>query len=135
MLLLNKFKWGTVFLDLNKDLLERYAACQSEEELLTVEKEYLASDPTDEEEFGKLGEKELYCTNVFIYLDSWGYLSFVPTSVVESFLHSGKIITNYISLEKLDQNVIISLLHNLFSYGDSLLIILCHIRLSSCIFV
>ncbi|KAL6095191.1 tsr3 [Pungitius sinensis] len=51
MLLLNKFKWGTVFLDLNKVLLERYAACQSEEELLAVEKQYLASDPADEEEF------------------------------------------------------------------------------------
>ncbi|KAM8837856.1 18S rRNA aminocarboxypropyltransferase [Spinachia spinachia] len=51
MLLLNKFKWGTGFLDLNKVLLERYAACQSEEELLAVEKRYLASEPADEEEF------------------------------------------------------------------------------------
>lgn len=56
MLLLNKFKWGTVFLDLNKVLLDRYAACQSEEELLSVEKEFLTSKP-EEEEFGMMGEK------------------------------------------------------------------------------
>ncbi|XP_061564392.1 ribosome biogenesis protein TSR3 homolog [Cololabis saira] len=49
-LLLKKFKWGTVFLELNKVLLGRYAACQSEEEMLSVEKEYITSKP-DEEEF------------------------------------------------------------------------------------
>lgn len=52
MLLLKKFKWGTVFLDLNKVLLERYAACQTEDELLSVEKEFLTAKP-EEEEFGK----------------------------------------------------------------------------------
>lgn len=50
VLLLKKFKWGTVFLDLNKVLLDRYAACQSEEELLSVEKDFLTSKPEDEEE-------------------------------------------------------------------------------------
>lgn len=54
MLLLKKFKWGTVFLDLNKVLLDRYAACQSEKELLAVEKDFLMSKP-EEEEFGKNG--------------------------------------------------------------------------------
>ncbi|XP_056153467.1 ribosome biogenesis protein TSR3 homolog [Lampris incognitus] len=49
MLLLKKFKWGMVFLELNKDLLERYAACQSEEELLSVEKDYLTAVPEKEE--------------------------------------------------------------------------------------
>ncbi|XP_076615936.1 18S rRNA aminocarboxypropyltransferase [Chaetodon auriga] len=49
LLLLKKFKWGTVFLDLNKDLLNRYAACQSEEELLSVEKDFLMSKPEEEE--------------------------------------------------------------------------------------
>lgn len=53
VLLLKKFKWGTVFLDLNKVLLDRYAACQSEEELLSVENDFLTSKPEDEEEFGK----------------------------------------------------------------------------------
>lgn len=54
LMLLNKFKWGTVFLKLNKDLLNGYAACQSEEELLTVEKEFLTSKPEEEEEIGKI---------------------------------------------------------------------------------
>lgn len=54
MLLLKKFKWGTVFLELNKVLLDRYAACQSEEALLSVEKDFLMNKP-EEEEFGKNG--------------------------------------------------------------------------------
>lgn len=51
VILLRKFKWGTVFLDLNQSLLERYAACESEEELLAAEKEYLNKQPEKEEEF------------------------------------------------------------------------------------
>ncbi|KAF6734738.1 Ribosome biogenesis protein TSR3-like [Oryzias melastigma] len=49
VLLLKKFKWGNGFLELNKVLLDRYAACQSEEELLSVEKEFLTSKPEEEE--------------------------------------------------------------------------------------
>ncbi|KAK5881061.1 hypothetical protein CesoFtcFv8_021911 [Champsocephalus esox] len=49
MLLLEKFKWGTGFLDLNKVLLERYAACQSEEELLSVEKDFLTAKPEEDD--------------------------------------------------------------------------------------
>ncbi|KAI4876451.1 hypothetical protein NFI96_034185 [Prochilodus magdalenae] len=49
VLLLRKFKWGKGFLELNKTLLERYAATKSEEELLLVEKEYLSSAPPEEE--------------------------------------------------------------------------------------
>lgn len=54
ILLLRKFKWGLGFLELNKTLLQRYATCQSEEELLAVEKEYLTSSPSEEEELGEV---------------------------------------------------------------------------------
>uniref|UniRef100_A0A8C5BHY0 18S rRNA aminocarboxypropyltransferase n=1 Tax=Gadus morhua TaxID=8049 RepID=A0A8C5BHY0_GADMO len=51
VLLLNKFKWGAGFLELNKVILARYAACSSEEEMLSAEKEYIAA-PREEEPFG-----------------------------------------------------------------------------------
>ncbi|KAG9349867.1 hypothetical protein JZ751_026220 [Albula glossodonta] len=49
VILLRKFKWGKVFLDLNQTLLERYATCHSEEEVLAVEKDFLTSKPQEEE--------------------------------------------------------------------------------------
>lgn len=64
-ILLKKFKWGTTFLDLNKVLLDRYAACQSEEELLAVEKDFLTNKP-DEEEFGNYNSEINKVIEMFI---------------------------------------------------------------------
>lgn len=63
-----------MFLDLNKVLLKRYAACQSEEELLTVEKDFLTEKP-EEEEIGKKKKVagDWICNVGFIYV--WGLMS------------------------------------------------------------
>ncbi|KAM5151989.1 18S rRNA aminocarboxypropyltransferase isoform 1-T4 [Mantella aurantiaca] len=49
-ILLRKFKWGKVFLELNKDLLEKYSKCQNVEEVKKVEEEYLAGAHNKDEE-------------------------------------------------------------------------------------
>ncbi len=38
--ILNKFKWGHTFLDLNADLLEDYSRTETQEQVLTTEQEY-----------------------------------------------------------------------------------------------
>lgn len=38
---LDKFSWGHSFLELNKELLEKYALCNSSTEVIAVQEEYL----------------------------------------------------------------------------------------------
>lgn len=40
-LVLSKFKWGPAFLELNRDLLDRYAACSTAAEVIAAQNDHL----------------------------------------------------------------------------------------------
>ena len=41
--ILQKFKWGPTFIDLNKDFLEAYLDCENSDEIIEAEKELIAA--------------------------------------------------------------------------------------------
>jgi pre-rRNA-processing protein TSR3 len=41
--ILQKFKWGPTFIDLNKDFLEAYLDCENSDEIIEAEKEFIAA--------------------------------------------------------------------------------------------
>jgi pre-rRNA-processing protein TSR3 len=50
-ILLSKFKWGQAFYNVNRDLLDQYAACDTANDVSGVEKRYL-------DELGKSGDED-----------------------------------------------------------------------------
>merc|ERR1711937_772326 len=56
--LLSPFKWGHAFLELNRELFDMYSPCETADDLLLVEKDYLARKSLEEEK--RLQEKQAH---------------------------------------------------------------------------
>ncbi|ESO11015.1 hypothetical protein HELRODRAFT_185298 [Helobdella robusta] len=70
--LLSKFKWGGSFYTMNKELLDRYAACESSADVIKVQNEYLevrdvsdsnTDQPADRDPFDINSDEEFYNPN------------------------------------------------------------------------
>uniref|UniRef100_A0A8C3QXH2 18S rRNA aminocarboxypropyltransferase n=1 Tax=Cyanoderma ruficeps TaxID=181631 RepID=A0A8C3QXH2_9PASS len=59
-ILLRKFKWGKAFIDLNKNLLEKYAACHCQDDVLRIENDFLACVQEKKDEVGKRKTQKQY---------------------------------------------------------------------------
>ena len=55
-ILLHKFKWGSSFIKLNKDLLDRYSECKDAADVVKVQQEYLEEMDKEDRESRKRGE-------------------------------------------------------------------------------
>ncbi len=51
--LLACFKWGPAFLELNRPMLDRYAACRTSQEIVEVQKTFLGRCESQDEEEGR----------------------------------------------------------------------------------
>jgi len=72
-LYLGKFSWGHSFLELNSELLEKYALCTSSEEIIATQEEYLKK--AWQEKLDRLGKDNslsftnyFYCNIVYLFL-------------------------------------------------------------------
>lgn len=66
-LILNKFSWGHLFLELNNELLEKYARCANTEEIIAVQEKFLKD--IQQEKIDRLGKNINY--SVLILCISW----------------------------------------------------------------
>lgn len=63
---LGKFSWGHSFLELNSELLEKYALCTNSEEVIAVQKEFL--DKAWQEKLDRLGKDTLLRVIIYFIL-------------------------------------------------------------------
>lgn len=64
-LCLGKFRWGHSFLELNDELLEKYARCANTEEVIAVQDKFLKD--AWQEKIDRLGERISNCSVLILY--------------------------------------------------------------------